>query len=186
MILGDGLLIKRLREIFPKDYPLTPGQVQPCSIDLTLGNDIIVPTPGFICLKPWDKAYMRDYDPNALEHLLDPDSDLFDTYPLDPGDFLLATTAEHVEVPRDLCGEVWGKSSLARLGVQIHVTAGLIDPGFCGNITLEVVNQSKQTIYLKAGMKIAQIVFKEVKGCRTGYTGKYQNQVGTTKSGGVT
>lgn len=185
MILGNSRLEKRIREIFPKQT-LAPNQIQPASVDLTLGSDIILPTYGHVCQKPWDKEYMKKFDPHARLRLLDEKSDMFNTYNLDPGEFVLATTRETVHIPQDLCGEVWGKSSLARLGIQIHITAGLIDPGFTGQITLEIKNQGNYQVWLGAGMKIAQLVVKQVNGCSKPYSGKYQNQQGVTKCGGVT
>ena len=74
-----------------------------------------------------------------------------------PGEFILASTQETVHIPATLVGQVEGKSSWARKGIMVHVTAGFIDPGFQGTITLEIVNLSSVNIYPRVGQRIAQL-----------------------------
>lgn len=74
-----------------------------------------------------------------------------------PGEFILASTQETVHIPATLVGQVEGKSSWARKGLMVHVTAGFIDPGFRGAITLEIVNLSSINIYPRVGQRIAQL-----------------------------
>lgn len=74
-----------------------------------------------------------------------------------PGEFILASTQETVHIPATLVGQVEGKSSWARRGLLVHVTAGFIDPGFQGAITLEIVNLSSVAIYPRVGQRIAQL-----------------------------
>ena len=74
-----------------------------------------------------------------------------------PGEFILASTQETVHIPATLVGQVEGKSSWARRGLLVHVTAGFIDPGFQGAITLEIVNLSSTAIYPRVGQRIAQL-----------------------------
>jgi dCTP deaminase len=94
---------------------------------------------------------------------------------LEPGGFLLASTVEHVRIPRHLVARVEGKSSLARLGLFVHVTAGFIDPGFDGHITLELYCGNGMGLWLYAGMPIAQIAFERMSTPpSSGYSGKYQ------------
>lgn len=81
------------------------------------------------------------------------------SYELQPGEFILGSTEEYVTVPRDLVAQVDGKSSLGRLGIAIHITAGFVDPAFKGNVTLEIKNVSDKPFTLRWGMPIAQIVF---------------------------
>lgn len=81
---------------------------------------------------------------------------------LKAGEFVLASTFETVSLPNNVCGSFAGKSSLARLGLGVHVTAGFIDPGFTGQITIELANVNSVPIILYPGMKIGQIVFQEM------------------------
>lgn len=78
---------------------------------------------------------------------------------LEPGDFVLACTQETVRIPTDLVAQVNGKSSWARQGLIVHTTAGFIDPGFRGQITLEFKNLGDKTIYIPVGAPICQLVF---------------------------
>lgn len=106
-------------------------------------------------------------------------------YVLQPNEFILGSTAEWIELPNDLVGVVEGRSSVGRLGVTVHITAGYIDPGFHGNITLEIYNVSNKPFKLKKGMTICQIVFHTLSSeCENPYgseilNSKYQNSVGT-------
>ena len=78
---------------------------------------------------------------------------------LHPGEFVLGSTLEHIELPNDLVSRVEGKSSLGRLGLLIHSTAGYVDPGFKGHLTLELSNVSNLPITLYYGMKIGQLSY---------------------------
>lgn len=124
-------------------YPAPVGSdVQPASVELHLHNEVIAdPTS--------DEPIVFDIN----EHPCDGE------YALMPDEFLLVSTTEHVALSNEVVGEVWGKSSLGRIGLLVHVTAGYIDPGFSGRITLELKNLSNNVIRLKPGMKIAQIAF---------------------------
>ncbi|OPY27283.1 MAG: dCTP deaminase, dUMP-forming [Methanobacterium sp. PtaU1.Bin242] len=77
-----------------------------------------------------------------------------------PGEFALATTYETVKLPDDLVARVEGRSSMGRLGITMHVTAGYIDPGFQGKITLEISNIGKMPVALYTGQRVCQIVFE--------------------------
>ena len=107
---------------------------------------------------------------------------------LHPGEFVLGSTLERVAVPDDLVGRVEGKSSLGRLGLLIHSTAGFVDAGFDGHITLELANVASLPITLYPGMKIGQISFMTMTTpaeapVRQGRHGsKYQGQRGPTPS----
>lgn len=79
-----------------------------------------------------------------------------------PGEFILASTQETVRIPATLVGQVEGKSSWARRGLLVHVTAGFVDPGFWGTITLEIVNLSSVNIYPRVGQRIAQLVVHQL------------------------
>ena len=107
---------------------------------------------------------------------------------LHPGEFALGHTAEVVGCPDDIVGVVNGKSSLGRLGLQVHATAGFIDPGFKGTVVLELSNVSNLPILLRTGMKVAQLVFQRLdKPAERPYghpdlKSKYQGQTGAVAS----
>jgi len=94
---------------------------------------------------------------------------------LQPGQFILGATLERLCLPTDIVGQLTGKSSLARLGVMVHVTAGFIDAGFShppAQITLEIVNVGNRPVRLHAGMAIAQMVFTRTEPCLLPYNKK--------------
>lgn len=96
-----------------------------------------------------------------LDHVLDFEGQELDFYPLAPHEFILGSTAELISVPDFLVARIEGKSSLARKGLMVH-TAGFIDPGFNGTLTLEITNHSGVVRFLEKGMKIAQLAFQEL------------------------
>ena len=144
-------------------------QIQPASIDLRLGNSfsrLNEPEKGFIKL---DKK--QEYETKEA-----------DTYYLTPGEFILATTKEHISLPPYMAAWVEGRSSYGRLGLFIE-NAGWVDPGFKGEITLELYNANRYPIELKAGVRICQLVFAEMsKEPIKPYNGKYMDQRGATGS----
>ncbi len=106
-----------------------------------------------------------------------------------PGQFILGATFERICLPRYIVGQLTGKSSLARLGVMVHVTAGFIDAGFShppAQITLEIVNVGNRPVRLHAGMPIAQMVFTRTAACQVAYnekaTAKYNGQMAAAHS----
>lgn len=125
----------------------TDSQMQPCSIDLRLGAGFLKYRPGRgevpISNIPDGLTYSSDYPHSGLA--------------LYPGEFLLATTAERVTLSDYLVGRLEGKSTIGRLGLAVHTTAGLIDPGFDGHITLEVSNIGPLTLRLRPGDLIGQL-----------------------------
>jgi len=150
--------------------PFDPARVQPCSYDVTLGEVMIQPaaTRFIDCKRP-------------PEELVDVSSYVGEKGVfLRPGFLYIATTREVIRVPDDLCARVEGKSSLGRLGVSIHQTAGFIDPGFHGEITLEITVVYGTTVY--PGMPIGQLCFMQTAGAVQPYRGKYQGQKGPTAS----
>jgi len=125
-------------------------------------------------------------DTQALTELVEIDE--HGVFMLHPGEFVLGSTLERVAVPDDLVGRVEGKSSLGRLGLLIHSTAGFVDAGFDGHITLELANVASLPITLYPGMKIGQVSFMQMttpaeRPYGKGATGsKYQGQRGPTPS----
>lgn len=101
---------------------------------------------------------------------------------MSPGDFLLASTEEEIEVPVNFAAMVAGRSSVGRIGIQVQ-NAGFVDAGFKGQITLELQNQSHRSVRIHRGMRICQLVFIQMtSSCQNPYEGKYQFQKGATFS----
>jgi dCTP deaminase len=176
-ILPD-FTIEQLQETDNIIEPFDESNVQPASYDLTL-SDTVVELSG-------RRNHAATYD--ITEGVPDGEYRERDTdeYVLSSGDFVLASTEETVYVPDGFAAQVKGRSSIGRLGVVPH-TAGWIDPGFEGDITLELVNHSPVNWRLESGVQIAQIVYStmlhpsnEVYGEKS--NSKYQGQSGVTAS----
>ena len=158
MILSDQDIEARLAKgdlvIDPLDDPKL--QVQPSSIDLRLGNDFIVyRTTHVPFIDPMNGGGQEEYTTKV--HI--PDGEPFI---LHPGEFALGTTFERVEIPNDLVAMVEGRSSLGRLAIVVHATAGLCDPGFKGRITLELSNLGRVPVALYPKMRVSQIVMHQM------------------------
>lgn len=148
---------------------LENNQIQPASIDIRLGNT-------FSIVEDMSSGII------TLEDKIEYKTIKTDTYILLPGQFVLATTMEYVSLPDNLTAFVEGRSSLGRLGLFIQ-NAGWVDPGFEGEITLELFNANRCAIELKAGRRIGQLVFAEMDDTALQpYMGKYQGQKGATGS----
>ncbi len=85
-----------------------------------------------------------------------------EAFTLHPGEFILAVTLEHIQMPDDMAGRLEGRSSIGRLGIVVHSTAATIDAGFRGNITLELANMGRIPVMLYSGMRICSISFEEL------------------------
>lgn len=160
--------------------PYDPGMVQPSSIDVRLDR------------------YFRLFD-NHKHPLIDPaeeqpdltrlvEVDSGEAFVLHPGEFVLGSTYELVTLPDDIAARVEGKSSLGRLGLLTHATAGFVDPGFSGHVTLELSNVATLPIKLYPGMKIGQLCFFRLSSAAEHpygsevYGSHYQGQRGPTAS----
>lgn len=169
MILSDKTISKMIEEKTLVIEPVTKEQIQPASVDIRLGNafSVVDDSPsGIITLG------------NKIEYK----TIVADTYLILPGQFVLATTMEYFELPDDLTAFVEGRSSLGRMGLFIQ-NAGWVDPGFKGEITLELYNANKCAIELKAGRRVGQLVFAKMDdSAMNPYNGKYQGQKGATGS----
>ncbi|MBI3953423.1 MAG: dCTP deaminase [Chloroflexi bacterium] len=156
MVLSDADILKELKAgriiIEPLDSSALPDDaVQPASVDLRLGRKLRVfkqHTQGFIDVK------------QEMPHLTEMvEIDEVTPFYLHPGEFALGVTWERVGLPTDIVGRLDGKSSLGRLGLVVHSTAGFVDPGWQGCLTLELSNLSPLPITLYYGMKVSQISF---------------------------
>jgi dCTP deaminase len=163
VILSDrDLRVELLAGRLVIDPPPADAAIQPASIDLHLGKGLRLPSDSV------------EY--SAVE------------WDLWPAQFILGHTVEHVAIPAHLVGQLNGKSSLGRLGLSVHITAGFIDPGFRGQITLELHNCSSRTITLTPGMSIGQLVLMRLTSPAerpygsAGLGSHYQGQTGATPS----
>ncbi len=169
MILSDQTIMKMLDEGSLTIRPLLPEQIQPASVDIRLGNT-------FNLVEDSSAGIV------TLENEISYKTIQTDTYILMPNQFILATTMEYFELPEDLTAFVEGRSSLGRMGLFIQ-NAGWVDPGFRGELTLELYNANRCAIELKAGRRVGQLVFARMDApALHPYQGKYQGQTGATGS----
>jgi dCTP deaminase len=154
VLLSDGSILRRIHLGQLGIDPFDPTLVQPSSVDMRLSHEFIrVRWQGM----PIDPARDNGFRYGSMET---PETGR--PFELAPGEFALGATMEAVALPGDLAARLEGKSSLGRLGLAVHVTAGFIDPGFCGQITLELVNHAPDTMLLWPGMKIGQLCVFEL------------------------
>ena len=154
MFLSDRTMRDEIERGRIRVEPLAEGAIQPSSIDLRLGSKMRVFRNNHI-----SHIDLR-HDTAALTEVVEmkPGQPFF----LRPLEFALGVTLEHIVVPDDLVARLDGKSSLGRVGLLIHATAGLVDPGWEGRLTLELMNLAPFPITLFAGMRIGQISFVQM------------------------
>ena len=169
MILSDRTILQMIQDGTLKITPLEQEQIQPASVDIRLGN-----TFGIVEDSPQGIITMENKIPyKTIES---------DSYVLLPNQFVLATTMEYISLPDTLTAFVEGRSSLGRMGLFIQ-NAGWVDPGFEGEITLELYNANRCAIELKCGRRVGQLVFTKMDApALHPYNGKYQGQKGATGS----
>ena len=183
MILSDRDLEARLAAGDLRIEPILDPerQIQPASIDLRLAKEFVVyQLPHVPCIDPRDAESVERY----TERVEVAEGEAFI---LHPGEFVLGSTLEHVTVPDDLVARVEGRSSIGRLAIVVHATAGFIDPGFSGRITLELSNLGRVGVKLYPGMRISQVVFHtmtspSVRPYGPARGSKYQGQTGPVTS----
>lgn len=152
--------------------PYDPTRLQPNSLDVTLHDEFTYFGEMVGSVDP--------YNPDSINY--GTTHRIADQIVIHPGEFILGATREKFTLPDNIVGQLTGKSSLARLGIMIHVTAGYIDAGFshpAATITLELFNVSKRSVILYAGMPIGQMVFTKTAAARIPYhvrRGKYNGQ----------
>lgn len=145
--------------------PFDEALIQPNSYDVRLSDRFSWHDAGQEIIDPYESKSVLQ----GLIHVVEP------SIVIRPGQFVLGATLERICLPRDIVGQLTGKSSLARLGVMVHVTAGFIDAGFShppAQITLEIVNVGNRPVRLHAGMAIAQLVFTRTAECLIAYNEK--------------
>jgi dCTP deaminase len=154
VVLSDRTIERLIGEGRIGIDPYDPSLLQPSSVDVRVDRYFRVfhnARYPFIDVKQPQEA---------LTELVEVDGD--EPFILHPGEFVLGSTLEVVSLPDDLVARLEGKSSLGRLGLLIHSTAGFIDPGFEGNVTLELSNVANLPITIYHGMKIGQISFMQM------------------------
>jgi len=152
MVLSDRTIKEEIAKGRVIIEPLIPDCIQPASVDIHLDKKLLA-------FKPQRYPAYIDIR-RSLDHLnelveLDEDNAFF----LNPGEFVLASTLESITLPDDIVGKVEGKSSLGRIGLLMNSTAGYVDPGWQGHLTIELSNVAKLPITLYYKMKIGQISF---------------------------
>lgn len=158
MILSDKDIreyIKKKR-IVVKPLPDLKKQLGAASLDLRLGDQ-------FLIFRHSKRAFIDLADPHFADHMTEEVKiSQKEPYVLQPGEFVLGKVLEWVELPDDLSARIDGRSSLGRLGLVIHSTAGHIDPGFRGNLTLEMSNIGMMPILLYPKLRVCQLVFEKL------------------------
>ncbi|MEM0360643.1 MAG: dCTP deaminase [Candidatus Diapherotrites archaeon] len=154
-ILSDSDIKKALREGRLKISNLVPENISVASVDLRLGNE-------FRVFRHTEVTHV-----DAKEGLAEEFTELIRVptgkpFTVHPGEFVLGSTIESVCLPADLTARLDGKSSLGRLGLVIHSTAGSVDPGFEGVLVLEIANISKVPVRIWPGMEICRLTFEEL------------------------
>lgn len=156
MILSDKDVKAYLKSGKLKIEPLDiDEQLMPIGVDLRLGNE-------FMLFKMNRKSHIdpsKKEDLSSTTHLVKVEEGK--AFMIHPGEFVLGMTKEYVELPDDLAARIDGRSSLGRLGIIVHSTAGHCDPGFTGRLTLEISNIGKLPVALYPGMKFCSLIFEK-------------------------
>jgi dCTP deaminase len=191
-LLSDIEILERLvtanddRLLFVSPLANPKKQVGPSSLDVHLGGGFIV---GRVSASTHLNLGMGEED--ALETEIKKAGTRYNISPggsfvLHPGEFALGSTLEYFQFPNDLAGRIEGRSSIGRLGLQVHATAGFVDPGFEGVVTFELINVGNLPIQMKPGLRLAQMCFFHVPNVQVPYPdkpdSKYSHSVGPDSS----
>jgi dCTP deaminase len=150
-VLSDATIMRLVEAGRIRIDPWDPSLVQPASVDLRLGDSFRV-----FHNHRASAIDLRQPPGNLTEEVLIEDDESFVIH---PGEFCLGRTLEWIELPDDIVARIEGKSSIGRLGLIVHATAGFCDPGWKGTLTLELNNLTRIPIKLYAGLQIAQLSF---------------------------
>lgn len=167
MILTGPAIIQEIQKGNISIDPFIPENVGPCSIDLRLGYEIAHYPDGTLDTRKKTPVIKTNVDDNG--------------FCLSPGNLFLGHTIETIHSDK-FAAHIMGRSSVGRLGLEVHMTAGFIDVGFKGQLTLELLASAPTIIY--PGDRICQVAFFMVKGPESKYNGRYQNQTGAVASRG--
>lgn len=153
MILSDEDIKRYMKEGVIRITPAPKEeQIGPASVDLTLSNQF---------WKPKGAVRKVDLSQVGFEDATEPFE--AEEVKLKPGEMVLGRTLERIELPANIAGRLEGRSSFARLGLAVHVTSSFIQPGSRNHQILEIVNLSNKAIVIKAGMRVSQVIFEELK-----------------------
>ncbi|PIP65386.1 dCTP deaminase [Candidatus Peregrinibacteria bacterium CG10_big_fil_rev_8_21_14_0_10_49_16] len=159
MILSDQDIRRAIRDgrvCIESSQPQEQWYIHASSMDLHLGS----------IFKLYEHSRFAVLDPKKPEtftgNMRTVSVEEGEPFIVQPGEFILGATSEVITLPDDLVARVEGRSSLGRLGIIIHSTAGFVDPGFSGTITLEISNLNRMPVYLYPGMRICQIAFEQM------------------------
>lgn len=182
MVLSNQEIIEEMHESSFDVSPLDPEQVQPASIDLRLGDEFVVYSEAPDA--PYDAIDSRD---EASIEAFEERCEGVESFLIEPDKFYLGTTRESVTIPPHLYSEIAGRSSTGRLGIEVHKTAGIIDPGWEGPLTLEITADMPVPVRVYPGQRVAQITIERLNkpadpAYGEGHDDKYQNQQGPTSS----
>jgi dCTP deaminase len=180
MLLSDRDIAAEIKAGRVQVEPFDPAMIQPSSVDVRLDRFFRV----------FENHRYEVIDPSIEQPDLTREVAVApeDFFILHPGEFVLASTYEVITLPDDIAGRLEGKSSLGRLGLLTHSTAGFIDPGFSGHITLELSNVANLPVKLYPGMKIGQLCLIKLSSTAEHpygsavYGSRYQGQRGPTPS----
>jgi dCTP deaminase len=180
MLLSDRDIAAEIKSGRVQVEPFEPAMIQPSSVDVRLDRFFRV----------FENHRYEVIDPSIEQSELTREVAVApeDFFILHPGEFVLASTYEVITLPDDIAGRLEGKSSLGRLGLLTHSTAGFIDPGFSGHITLELSNVANLPVKLYPGMKIGQLCLIKLSSPAEHpygsaiYGSRYQGQRGPTPS----
>ncbi len=166
--------IEILRAIKKKEIAITPfdkGCIGACSVDLHLGCEFVLFRKGRRAI------FVKEETALPKKHARKVSLGPSDVLHLKPGQFILGVTKEKIKLSGKYCGRIEGRSRFARLGLMVHISSSLIQPG-CNNVqVLEIVNLSTVPLILRPGLKVCQVVFSELKG-EEKYIGRYRLQNG--------
>lgn len=184
MILSD-IDIKALiekGEIKVDPMPDFEKALGPVSLDFRLGHD-------FLTFTKTAHPFVDVKDPSSFKDItLEVYKKTEEQFIVHPNEFILASTLENLEIPNYLAGRLEGKSSLGRLGLVVHSTAGKFDPGWKGKLVLEITNIGVLPIALYPEIRVCQMIFEQISTKTVGYTERsgevYKNQDKTVGSGG--
>ncbi len=180
MLLSDRDIKEQISAKRVAIEPFDPAMIQPSSVDVRLDRFFRV----------FENHKYSEIDPSVEQPELTRELEVAadEHFILHPGEFVLASTYEVITLPDDIAGRLEGKSSLGRLGLLTHSTAGFIDPGFSGHITLELSNVANLPVKLFPGMKIGQLCLIKLSSPAEHpygsalYGSRYQGQRGPTPS----